>query len=137
MSTHDRIGVEIFRDAFSSKDLSDIVGTSHAWFNGNPHEPHLPTGDNIPVVHRILTIADAYDAMTSDRVYRKACAPQEAFNELRRCAGDQFDPNLVERFIDSVRKIRFTILIARFPNKWPWLWEFKPSPSRSPWNAGF
>ena len=96
MSTHDRIGVEILRDAFSSKELSDIVANSHAWYTGNPHEPNLPTGEDIPLGARILTIADAYDAMTSDRVYRKARPPEEAFDELRRCAGEQFDPDLVE-----------------------------------------
>lgn len=104
MSTHDRIGVEILRDAFSSKELSDIVGNSHAWYTGNPHEPNLPTGENIPLGARILTIADAYDAMTSDRVYRKARPPEEAFTELRRCAGEQFDPGLVERFIEVISK---------------------------------
>lgn len=102
MSTHDRIGVEILRDAFSSKELSDIVGNSHAWFTGNPHEPNLPTGEDIPLGARILTIADAYDAMTSDRVYRKARPAEAAFTELRRCAGEQFDPGLVERFITVV-----------------------------------
>jgi diguanylate cyclase (GGDEF)-like protein/putative nucleotidyltransferase with HDIG domain len=104
MSTHDRIGVEILRDAFSSKELSDIVANSHAWYTGNPHEPDLPTGENIPLGARILTVADAYDAMTSDRVYRKARPPLAAFEELRRCAGEQFDPGVVERFIDAVSK---------------------------------
>jgi diguanylate cyclase (GGDEF)-like protein/PAS domain S-box-containing protein len=104
MSTHDRIGVEILRDAFSSKELSEFVGNSHAWYTGNPHEPNLPTGENIPLGARILTIADAYDAMTSDRVYRKARPPEEAFIELRRCAGEQFDPTLVERFVEVVSK---------------------------------
>lgn len=104
MSTHDRIGVEILRDAFSSQELSDIVANSHAWYNGNPNEPDLPIGDDIPLGARILTIADAYDAMTSDRVYRKARPPQEAFTELRRCAGEQFDSQLVERFIEAVSK---------------------------------
>jgi diguanylate cyclase (GGDEF)-like protein/PAS domain S-box-containing protein len=102
MSTHDRIGVEILRDAFSSKELSDTVGSSHAWYTGNPHEPGLPTGEDIPLGARILTIADAYDAMTSDRVYRKARPPEAAFAELRRCAGEQFDPAQVERFIDVI-----------------------------------
>jgi diguanylate cyclase (GGDEF)-like protein/PAS domain S-box-containing protein len=105
MSTHDRIGVEILRDAFSSAELSDIVGNSHAWFSGNPHEPGLPTGEDIPVGARILTIADAYDAMTSDRVYRKARPPQEAFEELRRCSGVQFDPELVKRFVEVISKV--------------------------------
>jgi diguanylate cyclase (GGDEF)-like protein/putative nucleotidyltransferase with HDIG domain/PAS domain S-box-containing protein len=104
MSTHDRIGVEILRDAFSSKELSDIVGNSHAWYTGNPHEPDLPTGEDIPLGARILTVADAYDAMTSDRVYRKARPPAAAFDELRRCAGEQFDPKVVERFINVVSK---------------------------------
>jgi HD domain len=104
MSTHDRIGVEILRDAFPLNELSEIVGNSHAWYNGNPHEPNLPTGDDIPLGARILTIADAYDAMTSDRIYRKARPPQEAFEELRRCAGVQFDPVLVERFIEVISK---------------------------------
>jgi diguanylate cyclase (GGDEF)-like protein len=104
MSTHDRIGVEILRDAFSSKELSEIVGDSHAWYSGNPHEPGLPTGDDIPIGARILTIADAYDAMTSDRVYRKARPPEQAFAELRRCAGEQFDPAWVERFIEVISK---------------------------------
>ena len=102
MSTHDRIGVEILRDAFSQQELSDIVGNSHAWFRGNPNEPDLPTGEDIPFGARILTIADAYDAMTSDRVYRKARPPQAAFEELRRCSGEQFDPTLVDRFIEVV-----------------------------------
>jgi diguanylate cyclase (GGDEF)-like protein/PAS domain S-box-containing protein len=104
MSTHDHIGVEILRDAFSSKELSDIVANSHAWYSGNPHEPNLPTGEAIPLGARILTIADAYDAMTSDRVYRKARPPQEAFEELRRCSGVQFDPELVKRFIEAISK---------------------------------
>ncbi len=104
MSTHDRIGVEILRDAFSMQELGDIVGSSHAWFNGNPYEPNLPTGDAIPLGARILTIADAYDAMTSDRVYRKARPPQEAFDELRRCSGEQFDPYQVKRFIEIISK---------------------------------
>jgi hypothetical protein len=49
-----------------------------------------------------LSIADAYDAMVSDRVYRKGCSREKAFAELRRCAGRQFDPGLVERFIEVV-----------------------------------
>ncbi len=102
MSTHDRIGVEILRDAFALQELSDIVGSSHAWFNGNPYEPNLPTGDAIPLGARILTIADAFDAMTSDRVYRKARPQKEALEELKRCSGNQFDPDQVQRFIAVV-----------------------------------
>ena len=52
---------------------------------------------------RVLAIADAYDAMTTDRPYRKALSLEDAFDELRQCGNTQFDPNLVERFIAIVR----------------------------------
>ena len=64
--------------------------------------PHMPSGEDIPLGARIVSIADAYDAMVSDRVYRKGRSREEAFQELRRWAGVQFDPDLVERFIDVV-----------------------------------
>jgi HD-GYP domain-containing protein (c-di-GMP phosphodiesterase class II) len=59
----------------------------------------LATGEDIPLPSRIIAIADAFDAMTSDRPYRRAGSRANAFEELRRCAGKQFDRNLVERFI--------------------------------------
>jgi len=57
------------------------------------------SGEDIPLLWRILAIADAYDAMTSDRPYRKAMTREEAITELRPFAGTQFDPHLVEIFI--------------------------------------
>ena len=62
----------------------------------------VPTGEDIPLAARILAIADAYDAMVSDRVYRDHMSQEEAFAELRRCAGTQFDPAIVEQFIEKV-----------------------------------
>ena len=102
MSTHDRIGVEIIMAAFSSQELTEIVRTHHAWYGGNPREPGLPRGSDIPLRSRILAIADAYDAMVSDRVYRKGRSREDAFVELRRCSDIQFDHDLVERFIEVV-----------------------------------
>jgi diguanylate cyclase (GGDEF)-like protein/PAS domain S-box-containing protein/putative nucleotidyltransferase with HDIG domain len=106
MRAHEHHGIEIIKAAFNHPELLDIVGMHHAWFGGNPNCPDLPTGQNIPVGARILTIADAYDAMISDRVYRKGRPPEQAMAELRRCAGTQFDPELVERFIAAVNKQR-------------------------------
>src|SRR5688500_15338459 len=103
MRTHDQMGVEIISAAFASDALSDIVRTHHAWFSGNPENPGLPLGRDIPLGARILTIADAYDAMVSDRPYHRPKTQQEAFAELRRCAGKQFDPELVERLISAVQ----------------------------------
>jgi diguanylate cyclase (GGDEF)-like protein/PAS domain S-box-containing protein len=98
MGAHDHIGVEILGAAFSSPELTDIVANYHAWFAGNDRETHLPAGDDIPLAARILAIADAYDAMVSSHAYRESRTWQEAIAELRRCAGRQFDPVLVERF---------------------------------------
>jgi putative nucleotidyltransferase with HDIG domain len=102
MGTHDRMGVEIISAAFSSPELTQIVRTHHAAFGGISRDPSLPSGEDIPLGARILTIADAYDAIVSDRVYRKGRSQPLAFAELRRCAGTQFDPQLVERFIEAV-----------------------------------
>jgi hypothetical protein len=102
MQQHDRMGVDIIASAFASPELTQIVKNHHAWHGGNPRDPSLPRGEDIPIGARLLSIADAFDAMVSDRVYRKGRSAEEAFAELRRCAGQQFDPELVERFIQSV-----------------------------------
>ncbi len=99
MDRHSFIGIEIVQAAFKSAQLSQIVRTHHAHYGGNPRQPNLPTGEAIPLGSRILCIADAYDAIVSDRIYRKGRSPEHAFAELRSCAGSQFDPQLVERFI--------------------------------------
>jgi diguanylate cyclase (GGDEF)-like protein/putative nucleotidyltransferase with HDIG domain len=99
MRAHEKHGIQIITASFNYPELIDIVGMHHAWFGGNPSCPHLPRGQDIPVGARILTIGDAYDAMVSDRVYRKGRPPEQAMAELRRCSGTQFDPDLVERFI--------------------------------------
>ncbi len=103
MGIHDRIGVEILNSTFACIELTQIVETHHAWYDGNSRDPHLPKRDEIPLGARILSMADAFDAMVSNRVYRKGRSQEEAFAELRRCAGKQFDPQLVERFIDTVK----------------------------------
>ena len=103
MRTHDQMGVEIISAAFGSEALTDIVRTHHAWFSGNPENPGLPTGREIPIGARILTIADAFDAMISDRPYHRPKTREQAFTELRRCAGKQFDPELVERLIAAAQ----------------------------------
>ncbi len=100
--THEGIGDEILAAAFTSDELSEIVRSHHCWYGGSPHDPDLPHGKDIPLGARILMIADAYDAIVSDRVYRKGRSRLEAFAELRRCAGVQFDPDLVERFVEAV-----------------------------------
>jgi len=103
MRLHDRMGVEIITAAFASEALTRVVAAHHAWYNGSPRDPGLPTGDAIPLPARILAVADAYDAMVSDRVYRKCRTRDQAFAELWRCAGTQFDPEIIDRVINAVR----------------------------------
>jgi len=98
MARHDRIGVEIVANAFDCEALSETIRTHHAHFGGNL-DHGLPSGTNIVIYARILTIADSYDAMVSDRVYRKGRSHEDAIAELQHCANQQFDPVLVERFI--------------------------------------
>jgi diguanylate cyclase (GGDEF)-like protein/putative nucleotidyltransferase with HDIG domain len=98
MRKHDRIGVEIISASFGSERLTKIVENHGCYYGGSAYDPGAPKGNEIPLGSRILSIADAYDSMVSEHVYRKALTSQEAFAEIRRCAGRQFDPELVERF---------------------------------------
>ena len=103
MRTHDQIGVAIVQEAFGVEALTALVGSHHAWFGGNPDNPSLPVGEDIPLGARLLGIAEAYDAMVFDSVYRPAMSSDRAFEELRAGAGKQFDPSLVDRFIAEVK----------------------------------
>jgi len=104
MQRHSEIG---YRIAQSSPDLAPIaewILKHHEWWNGNGYPLGLK-GEEIPLECRILAIADAYDAMTNDRPYRKRMTHEEAIEELKRCAGTQFDPGLVEMFINIAPRL--------------------------------
>ena len=101
MQKHCEIGHRI---AFSSPDLmpiADWILKHHEWWNGEGY-PFGLTHEEIPLECRILAIADAYDAMTNDRPYRKALTHEEALNELISNAGKQFDPELVSLFVEQL-----------------------------------
>ncbi|QGT99757.1 hypothetical protein SYNTR_1164 [Candidatus Syntrophocurvum alkaliphilum] len=102
MRQHSEKGYQI---ASASPDLSgiaDLILKHHENWDGTGY-PLGIKGEEIPIECRILLIVDAYDAMTSDRPYRKALSKEEAVEELIRCSGTQFDPKLVKIFISIIK----------------------------------
>jgi cyclic di-GMP phosphodiesterase len=76
-----------------------VVAAHHEWWEGNGY-PRGLTGERIPLPARIFAVADAYDSMTNDRPYRQALTHQVALSEIASGAGTQFDPTLVDAFVE-------------------------------------
>jgi putative nucleotidyltransferase with HDIG domain len=95
---HPVIGREILSTIQEFQDISEIVYHHHEWFNGGGY-PDGISGVKIPLLSRIIAVADAFDAMTSSRTYRERIGIEKALEELRRNAGTQFDPAVVEAFL--------------------------------------
>ena len=102
---HSEIGQSIAESAQELSYLSDWILKHHEWWNGSGYPLGLKEQE-IPLECRILAIADAFDAMTSDRPYRKAMPVEAALNELMKGAGTQFDPELAALFVRLVRQGR-------------------------------
>lgn len=104
MDDHEHRSVDMIAATFMSTELAEIVKYHGHWYDGSSSkDPFEPRKEDLPLGARILHIANAFDAMTSHRPYREARTYAQAYEELRRCAGTQFDPKLVEHFIDVVR----------------------------------
>ena len=95
---HPEIGYGIVKSSAGLSTIAKGILYHHEWWNGKGY-PKGIKGKDIPLISRIISIVDAYGAMTSDRPYRKALSREEAMEELKRCAGNQFDPDLVDRFV--------------------------------------
>jgi diguanylate cyclase (GGDEF)-like protein len=92
--------------------IAENILTHHEWWNGEGYPQGLKGGE-IPLLSRIISIADAYDVMTNKRSYKKAMSHDEALKELIRCSGTQFDPYLVDVFINHcATDVRRLIRIA-------------------------
>jgi diguanylate cyclase (GGDEF)-like protein len=94
---HTLIGERILSAAPALRRAAKLVRSSHEHFNGEGYPDRL-AGEQIPLGARIITVCDAYDAMISERPWRRAKRPDEALAELNRCTGSQFDPDVVRAF---------------------------------------
>lgn len=98
MKRHSEIGYRIAQNTPELSVVADYILSHHERWDGKGYPRNLE-GAQIPLLCRILAVADAYDAMTSDRIYRKALSKEAAMAELRINAGTQFDPSLADLFL--------------------------------------
>ncbi len=103
MQHHVEKGVQMLEPVGGSlRRIIPIILAHHDKFDGSGYHP--TRGDDIPVEARIISVADVYDSLTSDRPYRKAMSPFEAKEIIGKGAGTDFDPRVVEAFLVAFRK---------------------------------
>jgi HD-GYP domain-containing protein (c-di-GMP phosphodiesterase class II) len=120
MRTHARLGADILRDlmathgSFPMLEMGlEVALAHHERWDGTGY-PNGVAGKDIPLSARIVAVADVYDALTSKRVYKNAWSQDETLTELRRQAGRQFDPQLVEVFLQEPGELER--IATRFPD---------------------
>ncbi len=110
MRRHPKIGFDMLKDISFLAGAAKIVLAHHERFDGKGY-PRGLAADEVPIGARIFVLADTFDAMTSDRPYRKALSVEASREEIIRCSGTQFDPRCVQAFLlawDKIVEIRFT-----------------------------
>jgi putative nucleotidyltransferase with HDIG domain len=104
MKSHPVDGTEILRMAPFLHRYIPVVRAHHEWYNGDGY-PDGIRGDEIPLHAQLIALADAFDAMTTDRPYREALSTEEAIDEILRFRGTQFSPELADAFAKMVREM--------------------------------
>jgi diguanylate cyclase (GGDEF)-like protein/PAS domain S-box-containing protein len=129
MERQRQVGCDILRSCCSSTNILDIVSNAGAWFDGSKHGFELQ-GEDLPLGSRMIAIVDAFDAMTTDHIYRPAFSRERAVAELFECAGTQFDPELVREFCELLERqpAHSQSQVAR-----RWLQQLSPDGSNSFW----
>ncbi|RIK76004.1 MAG: diguanylate cyclase [Planctomycetota bacterium] len=135
MNRHRKMGLYILLSCCESVEVMHTVGNAAAWYDGSRPDFELQ-GRDIPLGARLLAIVDAYDAMTTDHVYRPAMSRERALTELIECAGRQFDPDLVKEWVE-LQLGDITRLQAAVAQRWlvqldqdaaNRFWGFNPQP---------
>lgn len=109
MKKHTEAGYQILRAADAYSDLAEYALTHHERWDGKGY-PRGLSGVEIPYFSRILSIVDAYEAMISKRVYKEAMSKEEAINEIIRCSGTQFDPDLAKIFVTKYLRVPWQLV---------------------------
>lgn len=112
LKTHPVIGVNILKSVKLLDRLVPAIYHHHERFDGKGY-PHGIKGNKIPLFARIIAVADSFDAMTSNRPYRRALSIQIALSELERNKGTQFDPDIVDIFIRILKYSPFYFAVNR------------------------
>jgi HD-GYP domain-containing protein (c-di-GMP phosphodiesterase class II) len=100
LERHPQIGFRML-ESLGIEPIASWVRHHHERWDGSGYPERLG-GEDIPLGSRIILVADAYDAMTSDRVYSARVSHEQAVDELERCAGTQFDPGIVSVFVSEL-----------------------------------
>lgn len=123
------LAVEILRGCTSDQDLLAIVRYANAWYDSR-RQDESPRGDALPLGSRMLVIANAFDSMTTEHVYRSALSRERAVQQLLEGGGSQFDPDLVvdfARMLEDRPEMLHSDVVDR------WLQNLKTSESNGPW----
>ena len=105
MKTHPLIGVQIVAPIQFLGTAVEVIRCHHERWDGRGYPDGL-AGENIPLGARIFSVCDTFDAMTSDRPYRRAVPFDDAVEEIERCGGTQFDPTVVDAFVQMCAQLR-------------------------------
>jgi HD-GYP domain-containing protein (c-di-GMP phosphodiesterase class II) len=109
MMRHPFIGQDILKGITSINNLAAGAAEHHEHWNGSGYCLGI-TGDNISIEGRIIALADAYDAMSSDRSYRKKLPIKTILEEFLRCKGGQFDPKITDIVINMIEQDHFDVI---------------------------
>lgn len=102
IQTHPSVGGQVLKNFTALSDIDDGARYHHERYDGEGYCDGLK-GKDIPLVARIIGVADSYDAMSSDRVYRPALSKEKIIDELQSCSGTQFDPEIVPYMLEMIR----------------------------------